>query len=48
MRSQDSKPTTEIQKWDTTDIVRVSKVTEPMLDVYLPLKKNTTGQAVVI
>ncbi len=43
-----SKPTKETEKWDTTDIVRVSKVIKPALEVYLPSKKNATGQAVVI
>ena len=43
-----SKPTTETEKWDTTDIVRVSKVIKPAVEVYLPSKKNATGQAVVI
>ena len=31
-----------------TDILRISKVQEPMLEVYLPSKKNANGQAVLI
>jgi acetyl esterase/lipase len=38
----------EVEKWDTTDIVRVSKVQTPDISVYLPSKKNRTGEAVVI
>ncbi len=40
--------TNETEKWDSTDIVRVSKVQNPNIAVFLPSKKNATGQAVVI
>ncbi|WKX75164.1 hypothetical protein [Zobellia laminariae] len=30
------------------DILRISKVQEPTIEVYLPSKKNATGQAMVI
>ena len=33
--------------YDTTDIVRVSDVRYPDLAVFLPSKKNATGEAVV-
>ncbi len=40
---------TEIpEKWDSTDIVRISHVTKPNIAVFLPSKKNATGEAVVI
>ncbi len=38
----------EKEKWDTADIVRVSKVQVPDISVYLPAKKNMTGEAVII
>ncbi|MBN2613626.1 MAG: alpha/beta hydrolase [Bacteroidales bacterium] len=38
----------EIENADTTDIVRISKVQRPTISVFLPSKKNTNGQAVVI
>ncbi|MEX0988549.1 MAG: alpha/beta hydrolase [Bacteroidales bacterium] len=34
--------------WDTTDIVRISKVQVPDIQVFLPSKPNLTGEAVVI
>jgi acetyl esterase/lipase len=40
--------TTEVEKSDTTDIIRISKVQNPELAVYLPAKKYATGQAVII
>lgn len=40
--------TVEVEKWDTTNIVRVSLVQTPTMDVYLPAGSNATGQAVVI
>ena len=40
--------TAEVEKWDSTDIVRVSLVQDPDILVFLPAKKNSTGQAVVI
>ncbi len=36
------------EKWDSTDIVRVSLVQTPEIAVYLPAKKAATGQAVII
>ncbi len=38
----------EVAIWDTSDIVRVSLVQKPDIAVFLPSKKNATGQAVVI
>ena len=40
--------TDETEKRDSTDIVRISKVQSPEIAVFLPAKKNATGQAVVI
>ncbi|MFP4060975.1 MAG: alpha/beta hydrolase [Bacteroidales bacterium] len=40
--------TGESEQWDTTDIVRVSKVQKPDIAVFLPAKKNATGEAVII
>lgn len=40
--------TTETEKSDSTDIVRISKVQNPEIAVFLPSKKHATGQAVVI
>jgi acetyl esterase/lipase len=34
--------------WDTSDIVRVSLVQKPDIAVFLPSRKNATGEAVVI
>ncbi len=42
------KKTGEKEKLDTADIVRISLVQEPDIKVYLPSKKNATGQAMVI
>jgi acetyl esterase/lipase len=38
----------EKEKRETTDILRISLVQEPDIAVYLPPKRNATGQAVVI
>lgn len=38
----------EAEKADSTDIIRVSKVQSPQIDVFFPSKKNATGQAVII
>lgn len=43
-----SQKTTDHEKWDSTDIVRISLVQDPDILVFLPAKKNATGQAVVI
>jgi acetyl esterase/lipase len=40
--------TNETEKSDSTDIVRISMVQNPSIAVFLPAKKNATGQAVVI
>ena len=40
--------TDEIEKSESTDIVRISKVQSPEIAVFLPSKKNSTGQAVII
>jgi acetyl esterase/lipase len=36
------------EKWDTTDLVKVSQVQCPNIAVYLPPQKVATGQAVII
>jgi acetyl esterase/lipase len=43
-----SKKTDEKEVSEEKDIIRISKVQEPTIEVYLPAKKNATGQAVVI
>jgi len=40
--------TDETEKRDTSDIIRISKVQSPDIAVYLPSKRNATGQAVII
>jgi acetyl esterase/lipase len=40
--------TNETEKADSTDIVRISKVQNPEIAVFLPSKKIATGQAVVV
>ena len=40
--------TNEVEKSDSTDIVRISKVQNPEIAVFIPSKKSATGQAVVI
>ena len=40
--------TGEVTIWDTSDIVRVRNVQKPDIAVFLPSKKNATGEAVVI
>lgn len=40
--------TNEVTIWDTSDIVRVRLVQKPDIAIYLPSKKNATGEAVVI
>lgn len=42
------KTTNEKEKRDSTEIVRISLVQEPDIAVYLPSKRNATGQAVVV
>ena len=43
-----SKPTSIEEYSDSSDIVRISKVINPTIDVFLPSKQNATGQAVII
>lgn len=38
----------EKEKWDSTDLIRVSKVQSPGISIYLPSKRTATGQAVII
>lgn len=40
--------TGEVTIWDTSDIVRVRLVQKPDIAIFLPSKKNATGEAVVI
>jgi acetyl esterase/lipase len=42
------RPSGEQEKRETTDILRVSLVQTPDIAVYLPAKRNATGQAMVI
>jgi len=42
------KETGEVTIWDTSDIVRVRLVQKPDIAVFLPSKKNATGEAVVV
>jgi acetyl esterase/lipase len=40
--------TGEVTIWDTSDIVRVRNVQKPDIAVFLPSKKNASGEAVII
>jgi len=42
------RETGEVTIWDTSDIVRVRLVQQPDIAVFLPSKKNATGEAVII
>ncbi len=42
------KKTAEVEKRDTTGIVRISLVQQPGIEVYLPSKQSANGQAIVI
>jgi acetyl esterase/lipase len=42
------KKTNEVEKRDTSDIVRISLVQQPSIEIYLPSRQNATGQAVVV
>ena len=42
------KKTAEVEKRDTTSIVRISLVQQPGIEVYLPSKQSANGQAIVI
>jgi acetyl esterase/lipase len=37
-----------VEKWDTSDIIAVTNVQNPEIAVYLPAKRQATGQAVII
>jgi acetyl esterase/lipase len=43
-----SRASDEMEKWDTTNIIQITKVQSPTIAVYLPSKRTATGQAVVI
>lgn len=43
-----AKKSNEVEKHDTTEMVRISNVQTPDIAVFLPTKANATGQAVVI
>jgi len=42
------KKTNEVEKRDSSNIVRISLVQQPAIDVYLPSKQSANGQAIVI
>ena len=42
------KETATVEKWDTSDIIAVTNVQNPEIAVYLPAKRQATGQAVII
>ena len=42
------RETGEVTVWDTSNIVRVTSVQKPDLTVFLPSRRNATGEAVVI
>ncbi len=42
------RETGEVTIWDTSDIVRVRNVQKPDIAIFLPSKKNASGEAVVI
>lgn len=42
------RETGEVTIWDTSDIVRVRNVQKPDIAVFLPSRRNATGEAVVI
>jgi acetyl esterase/lipase len=43
-----AKPSADKEKWDTAEIIRVTKVQLPEIAVYLPTRRVATGQAVII
>lgn len=43
-----AQPSSDREKSDTTDAIRISLVQDPTLTVYLPSKRSATGQAVII
>jgi acetyl esterase/lipase len=43
-----SREIVSTEKWDTTDVIHVTNIQIPDITIYLPSKKNATGQAVVI
>jgi acetyl esterase/lipase len=42
------KETGSTERWDTSDIIAVTNVQNPEIAVYLPAKRQATGQAVII
>ncbi|WP_224999454.1 alpha/beta hydrolase [Cesiribacter sp. SM1] len=42
------RQTDETEVQESTEIVRISKVQQPAIEVFLPSKRNATGQAVVV
>jgi len=42
------RETGEVTIWDTADFIRVRNVQKPDIAVFLPSKKNTTGEAVIV
>jgi acetyl esterase/lipase len=42
------QPANEVEKRDTTATIHISKVQEPGIAVFLPAKRNATGQAVIV
>ena len=42
------KKTTEVEKRDTSSIIRISLVQQPGIEVYLPSKQTANGQAIVV
>jgi acetyl esterase/lipase len=42
------RETGSIEKWDTSDILKVTNVQHPEIAVYLPARRQATGKAVVI
>ena len=42
------QPSDELEITEETDITRISKVQKPTLEIYLPSKKNRTGQGVLV
>lgn len=43
-----SKPSTDKESIEDTNIIRISKVQKPSIEVYLPSKSAATGQAMII
>lgn len=43
-----AKPTDKVELSDSSNILRISHVQDPLIEVFLPSKRNATGQAMVI